>query len=83
MAVSFGAGLHVAPGKAVDAGAYDQWTGRWSRLFVPSVVAAAGVTDGHQVLDVSTDVVKTRLHRARLALRQKLDAYLRGVPATH
>src|SRR4029077_1719497 len=54
LAVSFGAGLHVASGKAVDAGAYDQWTGRWSRLFVPSVVAAAGVTEGHQVLDVST-----------------------------
>lgn len=30
------------------------------------------------VLDVSTDVVKTRLHRARLALRQKLDQYLRS-----
>jgi SAM-dependent methyltransferase len=44
----------VASGKAVDAGAYDQWTGRWSRLFVPSVVAAAGVAEGHRVLDVST-----------------------------
>ena len=54
MAESFGAGFHVAPGKAVDAGAYDQWTGRWSRLFVPSVVAAAGVTEGHLVLDVTT-----------------------------
>lgn len=31
-----------------------------------------------QVLDVSEEVVKTRLHRARLALRQKLDGYLRG-----
>lgn len=30
-----------------------------------------------QVLDVSPDVVKTRLHRARLAVRQKLDIYLR------
>lgn len=30
-----------------------------------------------QVLDVPVDVVKTRLHRARLALRQKLDEYLR------
>ena len=29
-----------------------------------------------QILDLGTDVVKTRLHRARLALRQKLDAYL-------
>jgi RNA polymerase sigma-70 factor, ECF subfamily len=30
-----------------------------------------------QVLDVREDAVKTRLHRARLAVRQKLDAYLR------
>ena len=30
-----------------------------------------------QILDLSTDVVKTRLHRGRLAIRQKLDAYLR------
>jgi RNA polymerase sigma-70 factor, ECF subfamily len=29
-----------------------------------------------QILDLSEDVVKTRLHRARLAVRQKLDAYL-------
>ena len=31
-----------------------------------------------QILDLTTDVVKTRLHRGRLAIRQKLDAYLRG-----
>ena len=30
-----------------------------------------------QILEVSGDVVKTRLHRARLAIRQKLDDYLR------
>jgi len=30
-----------------------------------------------QVLDVSGDVIKTRLHRARLAIRQELDAYLK------
>jgi RNA polymerase sigma-70 factor (ECF subfamily) len=30
------------------------------------------------VLDISEDVVKTRLHRARLALRQELDGYLRA-----
>lgn len=30
-----------------------------------------------QILEVSIDVVKTRLHRARLALRQRLDQYLR------
>lgn len=31
-----------------------------------------------QILDVSEDVIKTRLHRARLAIRQRLDGYLRG-----
>ncbi len=30
-----------------------------------------------QILDMSADNVKTRLHRARLAVRQKLDQYLR------
>lgn len=30
-----------------------------------------------QILDLTVDVVKTRLHRARLAVRQKLDDYLR------
>ncbi len=29
------------------------------------------------VLDLSVDVVKTRLHRARLAIRQELDSYLK------
>lgn len=32
------------------------------------------------VLDVSQEVIKTRLHRARLAIRQKLDEYLRAAP---
>lgn len=31
-----------------------------------------------QILDVTEDVVKTRLHRARLAIRERLDEYLRG-----
>jgi len=31
-----------------------------------------------QILDVSEDVVKTRLHRARLAVRKKLDEYLQA-----
>jgi RNA polymerase sigma-70 factor (ECF subfamily) len=30
-----------------------------------------------QILDLSTDVVKTRLHRGRLAVRQSLDDYMR------
>jgi RNA polymerase sigma-70 factor (ECF subfamily) len=29
-----------------------------------------------QVLDLTEDVVKTRLHRARLAIRQELNEYL-------
>lgn len=33
------------------------------------------------VLDVSRDVVKQRLHRARLAVRKQLDGYLKGAPA--
>ena len=54
MRTNFGAGFHVAPGRAVDTSAYDRWTGRWSRLFVPAVLAAAKVAPGQRVLDVST-----------------------------
>ena len=36
-------------------------------------------SEAAEVLDVSEEVVKTRLHRARLAVRQKLDRYLRSV----
>ena len=35
-----------------------------------------------QILDVSEDVIKTRLHRARLALRKALDEHLRAPVAT-
>ena len=31
-----------------------------------------------QILELTEDVVKTRLHRARLAVRQELDEYLRS-----
>jgi ubiquinone/menaquinone biosynthesis C-methylase UbiE len=54
MNTNFGPGFHVAPGRAVDTSAYDRWTGRWSRLFVPAVLAAAEVGSGCRVLDVST-----------------------------
>ena len=38
-----------------DAGApaYDRLTGRWSRLYVPSLISAARVSPGHAVLDVA------------------------------
>src|SRR6266567_9165527 len=51
---SLAPGLHVMPGRAVDSTAYDRWIGRWSRLFVPAVLAAAEVQSGRRVLDVST-----------------------------
>ena len=39
-----------------DAGAasYDLLTGRWSRLYIPTLLAEAGVGGGHRVLDVAT-----------------------------
>ena len=54
MRTNFGAGFHVVPGRAVDTSAYDQYIGRWSRLFVPAVLAAAEVAPGYRVLDIST-----------------------------
>jgi ubiquinone/menaquinone biosynthesis C-methylase UbiE len=54
MSVDFGPGLHAATGHHVDRSAYDGYVGRWSRLFVPAVVAAAEIADGHRVLDVAT-----------------------------
>jgi ubiquinone/menaquinone biosynthesis C-methylase UbiE len=54
MSVNLGPGLHVAVGRAVDTSSYDRWVGRWSRLFVPAVLAAAEVASGGRVLDVAT-----------------------------
>jgi RNA polymerase sigma-70 factor, ECF subfamily len=34
-----------------------------------------------EVLDISREAVKTRLHRARLAVREKLDEYMKGARA--
>ena len=41
-------------GRSVDASAYEQYFGRWSRLFVPAVLAAAEVASGDRVLDIAT-----------------------------
>jgi ubiquinone/menaquinone biosynthesis C-methylase UbiE len=54
MSTTFGPGFHTSAGQAVDALAYDRWIGRWSRSFVPAVLAAANIKRGHRVLDVST-----------------------------
>src|SRR5262249_17690178 len=47
-------GLHPAPGRPIAPAAYEQYIGRWSRLFVPALLAAAEVTAGCRVLDVAT-----------------------------
>lgn len=54
MSATLAPGLHVAAGRPADIAAYDRWTGRWSRLFVPAVVSAANIDLGCRVLDVST-----------------------------
>jgi ubiquinone/menaquinone biosynthesis C-methylase UbiE len=54
MSTNFGAGFHVAPGRAVATSAYDRWVGRWSRLFGPTVLEAAEVKPDCRVLDIST-----------------------------
>lgn len=40
-------------------------------------VEELSTSEAAHVLDLTEDVVKTRLHRARLAVRQRLDEYLR------
>jgi ubiquinone/menaquinone biosynthesis C-methylase UbiE len=47
-------GLHAAVGRTVNASAYDRYIGYWSRLFVPSLLAAAEIATGHRVLDVAS-----------------------------
>ena len=47
-------GLHARTGVEVDPLAYDRYTGRWSRLFVPDTIAAASVLQSDKVLDMST-----------------------------
>src|SRR5215813_15552382 len=54
MSVNFGPGFHAPIGAPVDRSGYDGYVGLWSRLFVPDVLAAAGVAAGHRLLDVAT-----------------------------
>jgi SAM-dependent methyltransferase len=66
MSVIWGAGLHAPIAQRVDGDAYAQYIGRWSRLFVPSLLDAAEVSDGNRVLDVATGTGEA----AELALRR-------------
>jgi ubiquinone/menaquinone biosynthesis C-methylase UbiE len=47
-------GLHAAVGQQASVSGYDRYIGRWSRLFIPSLLAAAEVTAGDRILDVAT-----------------------------
>jgi len=51
--ISWAPGLHAPTGQRVDVSAYERYLGRWSRLFVPAVLAAAEVAAGDRVLDVA------------------------------
>ncbi len=52
--MNWGIGLHAPLGGRVEASAYAQYIGRWSRLFVPAILAAAEIGTGDRVLDVAT-----------------------------
>src|SRR5215475_186057 len=41
-------------GHSLNVAGYEGYLGRWSRLFVPSLLAEADVAAGHRVLDVAT-----------------------------
>src|ERR1700753_1529899 len=54
MGRDFGPGFHAPAERPVDIDAYDQYIGRWSRLFIPALLAAAGLSVGDHVLEVAT-----------------------------
>jgi len=54
MSVTWESGRHATAGQVVDGSAYEQYIGRWSRLFVPALLAAAEVGEGDRILDVAT-----------------------------
>jgi SAM-dependent methyltransferase len=67
MSTEYAPGLHVVAGKATDAVAYDRWVGRWSRLFVPSLLSAARVSPGCTMLDVATGTGEAALTALSIA----------------
>lgn len=48
-------------------------------VFLLRDVEGLSTEEAAHVLDVSDDVIKTRLHRARLMMRKQLDEHLRGI----
>ena len=61
-----GAGFHASGTRPVDASAYERYIGRWSRMFVPALLASAEVTEGDLVLDVATGTGEAAVLAQRL-----------------
>src|SRR5437879_13015384 len=70
--VAWGPGLHAPVGDRVDGVAYGRYIGRWSRLFVPTLLNAAEIRDGDRVLDVATGTGEA----AQLALERVAESGL-------
>jgi SAM-dependent methyltransferase len=65
----WGRGFHVAAGASVDTEAYDGYIGRWSRLFVASLLDAATVGPGDLVLDVASGTGEAAIAAAHRGAR--------------
>ncbi len=63
--------------KEVLASAISELPENYRAVIVLRDVEELSTLETAQILDLTEDVVKTRLHRARLAVRQRLDEYLR------
>jgi RNA polymerase sigma-70 factor (ECF subfamily) len=67
--------------KAVLHSAIDQLPELYKSVLLLRDLEELSTEETAQVLDIKEDAVKTRLHRARLAIRKLLDERLRAVPA--
>src|SRR5690242_15067519 len=54
MGLRYGSGLHTPPSQSIDLAAYEAYIGRWSQLFVPTLLNAAQIRSGERVLDLAT-----------------------------
>ena len=64
--------------RAIIHGAIEELPEMYRAVILLRDIEELTTDEAAQVLEVSQEVVKTRLHRARLAVRQKLDDYLRN-----
>jgi RNA polymerase sigma-70 factor (ECF subfamily) len=64
--------------RAILEGAVQRLPELYRSIFLLRDVEGLSTAESAEILGVSEDVVKTRLHRARLMLRADVDAYLKG-----